>query len=149
MASETADLAERMAWRRARMATTLAVVFVAAQAGSFHDELTLNRPQLIQLVAWTVWAGALLLFLALSGGLLKGPRMRALLNDETTQDHRRRAMVTGFWAAIGMCFLVYAATLYETISAREGVRLIITLSIAITLMRFGTLERRALKAADG
>lgn len=145
MTTGNANIAERAAWGRARAATVMAMVFVAAQAGSFHDDLPLNRPQALQLSAWIVWAAALLFFLVWGGGLLRGAKMRAVLNDETTLDHRRRAMVVGFWGALGTAFLVFVASFYEPITAREGVRLVITLSIALALLRFGTLERRALK----
>jgi protein-S-isoprenylcysteine O-methyltransferase Ste14 len=143
--TDQTDLADRIAWGRARAATVMAVVFVAAQAGSFPDSVSLNRPQTIHLAAWIVWAAALLFFLAFAGGLFRGARMRALLNDETTLDHRKRAMALGFWGAIGTAALVYAISFYEPISAREGARLIITFAIALALLRFGTLERRALK----
>lgn len=143
MTDET-NLADRIAWGRARAATVMAVVFVTAQAVSFPDA-PLNRPQTIHLAAWIVWAAALLFFLAFAGGLLRGAKIRALLNDETTLDHRKRAMALGFWGAIGTAALVYAISFYEPISARGGARLIITIAIAIALLRFGTLERKALK----
>lgn len=143
--TDQAQLADRIAWGRARAATVMALVFVTAQAGSFHDDLPLDRPQSIHLAAWIVWAAALLLFLVAGGGLLRGARMRALLNDETTIDHRKRAMALGFWGAIGTATLVYFLSFYEPISAREAARLIITFGIALALLRFGTLERKALK----
>jgi hypothetical protein len=143
--TDQAQLADRIAWGRARAATVMALVFVAAQAGSFPDDVALNRPQTIHLAAWIVWAAALLLFLAVGGGLWRGPRMRALLNDETTIDHRKRAMALGFWGAIGTAALVYGLSFYEPISSREGARLIITVGVALALLRFGTLERKALK----
>jgi hypothetical protein len=145
MTTGNADIAERAAWGRARAATALAIVFVAAQAGSFHDELPLNRPQALHLAAWIFWAAALLFFLVWGGGLFRSARLRAVLNDETTLDHRRRAMVLGFWGALGTAFLLYVASFYEPISVREGARLVITVTIALALLRFGTLERRALK----
>lgn len=145
MASEAATLADRMIWQRARLATLLALVFLAAQVGSFYDDVTLDAPRLLGLIAWAVWAGALLIFLMLGGGLLRGPRMRMLLNDETTRDHRMRALAAGFWAAITACFVIYVATFYELLGARQGVRLVLTLAIASALLRFGSLERRALR----
>ena len=143
--TDQAQLADRIAWGRARAATVMAVIFVTAQAGSLRDDLPLNRPQSLHLAAWIVWAAALLVFLTVGGGLWRGPRIRALLNDETTIDHRRRAMAFGFWGAIGTSALVYALSFYEPMSAQEGARLIITIAIAVALLRFGTLERRALK----
>ncbi|MEP7004900.1 MAG: hypothetical protein ABI810_02885 [Sphingomonas bacterium] len=144
MTSQT-DLADRIAWGRARAATVMAMVFVASQGASFRDELPLNRPQTLHLAAWIVWAAALLMFLAVGGGLFRGARIRALLNDETTLDHRRRALALGFWGAMGTAAFVYVLSFYEPLSAREAVRLVVTFGIALALLRFGTLERRALK----
>ena len=143
--TDQTDLADRIAWGRARAATVMALVFVAAQAGSFSDDLPLNRPQTLHLAAWIVWAAALLMFLAWGGGLLRGKRIRALLNDETTLDHRRRALALGFWGAMGTAALVYGLSFYEPISARMAVRLVVTFSVALALLRFGTLEKKALK----
>ena len=78
MTTRNADVAERAAWGRARAATVMAMVFVAAQAGSFHDDLTLNRPQALQLSAWIVWSVALLCFLVWGGGLFLGRKKRAV-----------------------------------------------------------------------
>lgn len=144
--TETSDLVERMAWGRARVATTSALVFVATQAGSLHQDLPLNRPQTVQLAAWIVWALALCGFLAWSGGLFRGRRVRAVLNDKSTKAHRVNAMAWGFWAAIGAAFLVYFASFYDDgMTARVAVRLVITCGIVVALLRFGTLERKALK----
>jgi len=143
--TDQGQLADRIAWGRARAATVMAVVFMTAQAGSFPGDLPLNRPQSFHLAAWIVWAAALLMFLAVGGGLFRGRRMRALLNDETTIDHRKRAMALGFWGAIGAAVLVYGLSFYEPMSVREGTRLIVTIAIAMALLRFGTLERRALR----
>lgn len=146
MTTENTDKAERMAWGRARAATVMAMVFIAAQAGSFHDELPLNRPQTLHLSAWIVWAVALLVFLTVGGGLLRGRRLRAILNDETTRDHRLRAMALGFWAAMALAIGVYVLSFFDpTLTVREGARLVITFAIAAALLRFGTLERKALK----
>jgi hypothetical protein len=71
MASERPDLAERIAWCRAHAATVMAMVFIAAQAGSFHDDLPLDRPQALHLSAWIVWAAALLRFGTLERTALK------------------------------------------------------------------------------
>ncbi|MEI9927264.1 MAG: hypothetical protein WDN44_05565 [Sphingomonas sp.] len=72
--------------------------------------------------------------------------MRAILNDESTRAHRVDAMAWGFWAAIGAAFLVYFASFYDSgLTARIALRLVITLGIVVALLRFGTLERKALK----
>jgi cation transport ATPase len=143
--SEQSDLAERLARRRARVATVMAVYFMVTQAISFPGDIVLNRPGIVHLIGWVGWAAALLVLLALGNGLLRGGAVRGILNDETTLDHRKRAMALGFWAAIATAFLVFALSFIEPISAREGSRLIVTLTIATALLRFGMLERRALR----
>lgn len=145
--SERTDLAERLARGRARAATAMAVIFVTSQGASFSGNAPLNRPQTLHLAAWTVWAIALLVFLAWGGGLLRGRQVRGLLNDEGTIDHRRRAMTAGFWGAIGTAFLVYGLTFIEPVSGRDATRLIVTFAVAAALLRFGALERRALSDA--
>lgn len=143
--TDHAELTDRIAWGRARASTVLALVFIAAQAGSFPDDVPLNRPQTIHLAAWILWAAALMFFLATGGALFRGARLRARLNDESTVEHRRRAMALGFWSAIVTAFGVYGLSFIEPITARDGARLIVTFGIALALLRFGTLERRALK----
>jgi len=143
--SDTTDLADRAAWGRARAATALALVFGVTQWGSFRDEPPFNRPEMIHIVVWVIWAVALCLFLAFSGGLLRGRAVRAQLNDESTRDHRRRAMALGFWGAMGAALVVYVLSYFEPITVREGVRLVITIAIMLALLRFGTLEKKALK----
>ena len=144
MSIETTQLADRLAWKRARAAQILALVFIATQAGSFSDAPT-NRPQTIQLAAWLCWAAALLVFLAFAGGLLRGERMRVLLNDETTRDHRLRSMAWCFWSAILVALGIYGVSFFTAISVREGTRIVITTGIALALIRFGALEKKALK----
>ncbi|MDB5675818.1 MAG: hypothetical protein JWM65_2800 [Sphingomonas bacterium] len=143
--SEQSDLAERIARKRARVATVMAIIFVTSQAASFHDDVPLNRPATLHLAAWTVWAVALLVFLVWGGALFRGRQVRGILNDESTVDHRRRAIELGFWAAIGTAFLVYGLTFIEPVSGREATRLIVTFGVAFALLRFGMLERRALR----
>jgi hypothetical protein len=46
---------------------------------------------------------------------------------------------------MGTAALVYGLSFYEPITAREAVRLVVTFGIALALLRFGTLERKALK----
>ena len=125
MSIESAQLADRLGWRRARVAQVLAFVFIATQVGSF-DAHPLNRPQMLSLSAWLCWVVGLLALLATGGALLRGRRIRALLNDETTRDHQLRAMAWGFWTAILVALAVYVLSFFTVIAASEGVRLVIT-----------------------
>jgi len=147
MSTATAQLADRLAWKRARLAQATAFVFVATQAASFRDDAPLNRPQTLHLAVWLCWVAVLLALLATGGALLRGKRMRALLNDETTRDHQLRAMAWGFWSAILVALAIYVLSFFSEVSGREGVRLVITFGIALALIRFGALEKKALKEA--
>lgn len=147
MSTDTAQLADRLAWKRARIAQATALIFIATQVASFHDETPLNRPQTLHLAVWLCWVAVLLALLATGGALLRSKRMRALLNDETTRDHRLRAMAWGFWTAILVALAIYIVSFFSEISVREGVRLVITFGIALALIRFGALEKKALKEA--
>ncbi len=71
--------------------------------------------------------------------------MRALLNDEGTEENRRRALVAGFWATMAGAAICYAITFYEPVQTREAIHVIITIGVGATLLRFGALERRALR----
>lgn len=138
------QLADRIANRRSVAAISLAIAMVAAQVIGF-PETAVDRPQWIHIGAWIVWGTILLLFLVWGGGLWRDRALRATLNDESTQAHRQRALTFGFWAALTTACIVYAASWYEPISGREGARLILTATIAGALLRFGMLERRALR----
>ena len=68
-----------------------------------------------------------------------------MLNDDTTIENRRTAMVTGFWAIVLCAFLLNGISLFENISGREAIRIMLSVAVGAAAIRFGTLERRALK----
>ena len=139
-----AATADRLVRRRARVATVLGIVFLTTQAASVDRLDPVTRPGALHIGAWTLWAAALLVFLVAGGGLWRGARIRGLLNDESTVDHRRRALTTGFWFAVLTALLIYGLTFVEPVGGREATRLIVTFAVAAALIRFGMLERRAL-----
>lgn len=69
----------------------------------------------------------------------------ALLEDETSREHRRTATTVGFWSAIGAMALLLAVTDDHdaVLSGYDAARLIATVAIAAALVVFATLERRA------
>lgn len=146
MSADDMALAEKLTLRRARAATVMGILFIAGMATSFNVDPLAGRPQAVHLAAWIVWAAALLFLITAGGGLLRGQSVRALMNDDTTRDHRRSALETGFWAMVLCCFFTYGASLYETFTGREAIRLILTVGVGAAAISFGTLERRALKA---
>jgi protein-S-isoprenylcysteine O-methyltransferase Ste14 len=138
-------LAEKLTLRRARGSILLGVFFLASMASSLGVDVPANRPETIKLAAWVVWAAALLFLLASGGGLIRSKSVRALMNDESTAVNRQRAMITGFWATVLSAFALYAISLFEVISGREAIRLLLSAAVGASIIRFGILERRSLK----
>ena len=146
MTTSQADYADRFAAGRARVAVVLACFMMFTQAGSWRaEELSAGGTHGVHVVALIIWSTMVLAFLVLGGGLFLNARTRALVNDESTLDHCRQAMTTGFLTAIVMGGIVYVTAMIEPMSAQTAVRLILTFTIVMALLRFGMLERRALK----
>jgi hypothetical protein len=141
------ELAERLNRRRARFATASGTIFMLSLAGSFHENAT-SRPGAVELTAWTIWALVLIAFLAWGSGLIRRRSVRELVDDEVTRAHRRDALVAGFWGAVAGTILIYLATLYQPVTAREALRGVVTLAVALALLRFGGLERRAMQTGE-
>ena len=89
----------------------------------------------------------LLLFIAVGAGLLQKASIRLLLNDESTREHRQRALVTGFWAGLAASISLYVLQLYASAEPGTALRLVITVAVSASLISFGSLERRALRDA--
>jgi protein-S-isoprenylcysteine O-methyltransferase Ste14 len=143
--SEEIALAERLTRRRARVVTLFAFLFLFSMITSLDTDVPVTRPETVKLAAWIVWAAALLLLLVTGGGLWRSKAVRHLLNDESTNENRRSAMVTGFWATVLSAFALYGISLFEPITGREAIRLLLSAAVAAALLKFGSLERRSLR----
>lgn len=137
---------ERIAKRRAICARLMALLLLmsgTSQIGRLHG-LTALRP--VDFVAGSVWMVIIIMFVLFAGGgLTRTPQMRAAIYDESTIEHGRRAFSLGFWIALAVCGGYWIASLTMPIGGPEVVRAVTTLSISIALLRFATLEMRALK----
>jgi ABC-type amino acid transport system permease subunit len=145
------DQVDRLTRRRARIATAMGILFISMQGLRIADdqmtEEMLRRPvDYVQFFASTFWLFMLLVFILFGGGLWRSKSVRSMLNDEGTEENRRRSMVAGFWAMMAGAALCYAITFYEPVRAREAIHVIVTIGVGATLLRFGALERRALRA---
>lgn len=134
------ELADTLSRRRARTSETLAIVFIAIQSGSIKDA---NGDGGMD-IPFLLWAITLLVILMFGGGWFRGNAVRDAMNDETTRAHRQAGMACGFIVTLMGAFLLYGLSFYEEVTAREAVRLLITMSVAGALLRFATLEKRAL-----
>ena len=144
MAEQTiAQQAERLSQKRSRMLFVLAVIFLSQQATYFSGRHDPSPAGHVKIAAWLVLSVVLLLMLATGGAWFRSAQVRALLNDETTREHRRQGYVSGFWAACLTAIVIYAVDLFEPVSGRDTVHIILTIAIAAAMLTFGRLERRA------
>jgi protein-S-isoprenylcysteine O-methyltransferase Ste14 len=145
MTNEQMVLAEKLTLRRARAATVLGILFIVSMATSLKVDVGESRPATVQIAAWVVWGAALLFLVTVGGGLFRSKFVRSMMNDDSTIENRRLAMVTGFWAVVLCAFLLYGISLFESISGREAIRIMLSVAVGAAAIRFGTLERRALQ----
>lgn len=143
------DTADRLMAKRARMMPALAAMFVAQQAvyftGTRLDEGKLRLVNYVSIGGWLMLSVVLLFGLVAGGGPFRGARVRALMNDENTRANRADALSLGFVAAMIGAMALYLLSLFEPLDAREAIHVLMAIGIASALLRFGMLERRALK----
>jgi hypothetical protein len=138
------DQAERLSMRRARALPALGVIFLAQQASFLSMSEQAARPvDHVKVGAWLVLTIVLLAGLATGGAWFRSRAVRELLNDESTRAHRRSGYAYGFWAAMGTAILLYVVNMFEPVSGRDAVHIIVTAAIAVALINFGRLEQRA------
>jgi len=137
------EIAERLSRRRARMLPLLGIYFLAGQAIFFRHAAEPERIASFKVSAWLVWAIVLLFLLGIGGGALRSRKVRALMEDEATVANRLRAYSVGFWSASGTAIGLYVVSMFEAVSGREAIHIILTAAVAGALLMFGMLERRA------
>lgn len=142
MTTTTAEAADRLSRRRVRMLTVMVIYLCVQQAVvAVHPTRTV---ELVALFGWLFLAGAILFVLHTGGALLRSPALRRLADDEVTRANRASAYAWGFTAAMsGAIVMSVVAALTET-PVLVALRIVILLGIFTAIVRFVTLERRAL-----
>jgi hypothetical protein len=148
MPTSIPDKAEYLSKRRARMLPALAVIFLSQQA-TFFSQMSGEHvsAEKAKISAWLVLSVVLLLGLATKGFWLEPKAVRDLVDDENTRANRSDAMRWGFLFAMGSAIAVYVLTMFEVVTGREAVHLVLSFGIAAALLRWGLLEKRALRDA--
>ena len=144
-----AERAELLSRRRARMLPPLAAIFLAQQASYFSTPVTATpRPvDTVKISAWLILSIVLLAALATKGFWFHSKEVRDLIDDENTRANRSHAMQSGFLFAMGAGICVYVLTMFEPVTAREAVHIMMSAGIATALIQWGFLERRAYRDA--
>ena len=142
------EKAEYLSKRRARMLPVLAIIFLSQQA-AFLSTLgsgELTSAYTAKVSAWLVLSIVILAALATKGFWLEPREVRDLIDDENTRANRNDAMRWGFLFSMAAAISVYALTLFNVqMSARDAVHIVLTIGIPAALIRWGLLERRALR----
>lgn len=136
--------AEQLSRRRARMLPVLIVLFLAQQATYLtSDSGPPDGPARLHIAAWLVLSIVILIILATGGGWIYSRAVRQLANDEGTRVHRDRAFRAGFIASMSACIALYFVAMFEPLTGREAIHVVMTVGILVTLVWFAFLERRA------
>ena len=144
MPMSVAEKAEYLSKRRARMLPALAIIFLSQQA-SFFSQMSGRHisAEGAKISAWLLLSVVLLLGLATKGFWLERKEVRDLIDDENTRANRNEAMRWGFLFAMGSAIAVYVLTMFEAVTGREAVHIVLSFGIAAALLRWGVLEKRA------
>ena len=137
--------AERMSKKRARMLPLLAVIYLAQQVSYFSAADHGRTVDHFKIGAWAVMSAVLLAALVTGGFWLRARELRDIVNDETSSAHRADALGTGFVVAMITGIALYIIGTATPVSDREAIHAIVSLGIASALVRFGWLERRAMR----
>lgn len=140
-----AERAEYLSKRRARMLPALAIIFLSQQATFFSQvtEGTHVSAETAKISAWLVLSWVLIAGLATKGFWLAPKEVRDLIDDENTRANRSEAMRWGFLFGMASAIGVYVVTMFEPVSGREAVHIVMSFGIAAALLRWGVLEKRA------
>jgi hypothetical protein len=140
--SEKADFLSR---RRARSLPFLAIVYFAQQASyitmaSGPAHRTVDQ---VKISAWLVLSAVLLAALATNGFWLQPREVRSIIDDELSKSNRSDAMRFGFVLSMLICIGIYFITMFEPVSGRDAVHIVMSGGLGAALLRWGWLERIA------
>ena len=138
------EIADRYSRKRAVGVAAAAAIFLAIQA--IARPVFVGGPDSARHVSagmWALNAAVLLALLATGGGLANRSQIRVLVNDEVSRSHYTRSVVAGFWVAMTTAMGLYLLSSFQSVTGREAVYLIVTVSIVVALFVFSFLEHRA------
>src|SRR6476661_8609486 len=100
------EQAERMGRARSRIFFVLAIVFFAGQ-GAYFASSPATRDSHARIGAWLILVVLMLMLIATGGFMIRGRKVRDLLNGEASRHNRLAAQATGFWVTILSARAVY------------------------------------------
>jgi len=140
------ETADRLNRRRPGMLIAIVLFFLLQQAAYFSQPPTVTRAvDYVRISGWIALATVLLAILMRGGFWFKSAAVRALMEDEVTRAHRARALETGFVATMIAAICLYVLSLFEPVTGRAAIHLLLSIGIGFAVLHFVALERRALK----
>ena len=141
----TAEQADFLSRRRARMLPLLAAIYPTQQASFFlagDGDRTVDH---VKVGAWLLLS--LVLLAAVEPESLGRQRreVRDMIDDEVTRAHRGDALGWGFIVSTLTGIALYFVAMIEPVTPREVIHLIVSLGLGAAIIRFGMLEMRAIK----
>jgi hypothetical protein len=136
------EKAERLGRSRSRVFFMMAMVFFVGQIPYFSSPGA-ERDAHFRVGAWLILAVLMLLLVGTGGFLLKGRKVRDLLNDETSRMNRLASQAVGFWTAMVAALGLYVESMFDPVSLNAGLHIIVTAGIGAALISFAVRERRA------
>lgn len=133
------EAAERKGRKRAIIYLLLAIALVAA---TWMNSNTLSE-QPIRLGTWLAMVALAALNLTPFASRRARPPLANLLNDETTQVHRRASFAAGFWAALAAAACMAIVASAAPVTAVLVAKVVIAAALVAALVSFGVQELRA------
>jgi uncharacterized membrane protein len=138
-----AEQAEHLSKRRARMLPFLALIFLSQQVTYFTAVREIGSVPSVKISAWLLLSIVLLAALATKGFWFHPKAVRELVDDENTRANPLDAMRWGFIVSMATAIGIEILTMFDTVKAREAIHIIMSAGLAVALIRWGYLERRA------
>ncbi len=127
------DRAERLARWRAVLAIALGTILMATQTQRMDGAG--GGP-----LSWIVTGAIIAAFLVWASGAFRGRAVRGILNDESSDVNRRRALMIGFWNMLLTALVCYALTFLKNYGPRDAIQIILTVGISSVFISFGISE---------
>jgi hypothetical protein len=141
----TAERADFLSRRRARMLPVLAILYFMQQTTYFRSTANPHpRPvDHVWVSAWIVLSLIILAALVTKGFWFQPKEVRDLIDDESSRANRLEGLRMGFIFAVLTATALYFVDQFSPMTAREAIHIILSLGLGAALLRFGMLERRA------
>ena len=138
-----AEKAEYLSKRRARMLPALAVIFLSQQVTYFTTVRDAGTAPTVKISAWLVLSIVLLAALVTKGFWFQPKEVRDLIDDENTRANRNDAIRWGFIVSMATAIGIETMSMWDNVKGREAIHIIMSAGLAVALIRWGFLERRA------